>query len=175
MRPLFLSAAVLAASAAPAAAHVVLSPDRAAAGSYYAGELRIGHGCADAPTVSLRVEIPAEALSAKPQPKPGWRIRVEHVRLAEPRAGEDGRPVRDRVAAVTWSGDLPDDRFDTFGLMLRLPATAGVLLLPVVQRCRGGEARWTQPPAAGAGRPAHPAPVLTVEAAADPGAHRHDP
>lgn len=172
MRTALFTALALATIPGAAGAHVVTSPDRATAGAYYAGELRVGHGCAGSPTTSLRVEIPPQVLSAKPQPKPGWRIAVERAPLAEPRVGEGGQAIRDRVAAITWTGLLPDDRFDAFGLMLRLPPEAGALLLPVVQGCWKGEQRWTEAPAADGARPAHPAPRLVLEPAT-PAAHVH--
>jgi periplasmic copper chaperone A len=59
------------------------------------------------------------------------------------------------VSAVTWSGgSLPNEQFDEFGLVLKLPdvipASWGQQFwLPVVQTCAGGEARWDQVPAAG--------------------------
>lgn len=174
MRTLAPAGALLA-LAGPAAAHVVIAPATAPAGGYYAGVLRVSHGCDGAPTLALRVDIPAGVVSAKPQPKPGWTIQIEREPLPTPITSESGATVRDRAKAITWRGRLPDDEFDAFGLMLRLPAQAGPLALPVVQTCAKGETRWVEPIVAGAPRPPHPAPVLTLEpsAAAPEHAHAH--
>ena len=166
-----LAAALLATS--PAAAHVVLSQARAPAGSYYTAYLRVGHGCAGSATTALRVEIPAELPMVRPQPKPGWTLKIEHARLAQPVRGEGGRMQTERVSAITWSGGpLPDDQWDEFGVYAKLPARTGPLYLPAVQTCVQGEERWTDTPAPGGPpqRLAHPAPVVTLTPAegADP-------
>jgi uncharacterized protein YcnI len=141
-----------------AAGHVVLAPESSPVGAYYVGDLRVGHGCDGAATTELQVAIPAGVKDAKPQPKPGWTIAIDR---------EGGR-----VTALRWTGSLPADEFDNFGIMLVLdPSASGPLYLPVIQRCGTTEKRWTQIPAAGAAWtsvPA-PAPVLNVSPA-----HRMD-
>ncbi|MGN6500980.1 MAG: YcnI family protein [Tsuneonella sp.] len=128
--------------AGPAAAHIVFAEPSAAAGSYYAGFLRVSHGCGEAGTVSLRVEIPPAVLSARPQPKAGWALTIERAKLPQPVAGEGGATITERVTAVTWTGSLPADEFDQFGLMMKLPASAGPLYFPAVQTCTSGENAW---------------------------------
>ena len=135
MRKLILLAALLAPlpAAAPslALAHVVAAPGEAKAGSYSAIAFRVGHACAagDA-TLSLRVEIPDGVASARPQPKPGWTLDIE-------KAG-------DRATAITWTGRLPDDQFDDFAVLMKLPAQAGSLTFPVIQTCEKGESQWIE-------------------------------
>ena len=149
---------------AAAQAHIVFAEPDAAAGGYYAGFLRVSHGCAGSPTLSVRVEIPPGIMIARPQPKPGWTLSVEKAPLAKPIQSEGGQLVRDRVTAITWSGRLDADQFDQFGVMLRLPDAPGALYFPTVQRCETGRNDWTMIPAAG--QPWHavksPAPVLNV-------------
>ncbi len=153
-------------TAQPATAHVILSQPHAPSGAHYTAFLRVGHGCDGSATVAIRVEIPAEVRMARPQPKPGWTLAIEHVRLAQPERGEGGRPVEERVSAITWrGGPLPDDEWDDFGLAAKLPPRTGPLYFPVVQTCERGEARWTDIPAPGQ-RTAHPAPVVTLDPAA---------
>jgi uncharacterized protein YcnI len=132
MRKLILLAALLAAPV-PALAHVVAAPGEAKAGSYAAIAFRVGHACAagDA-TLKLRVEIPDGVASARPQPKPGWTIDVEKA--------------EDRATAVTWTGRLPDDQFDDFALLMKLPAEPSTLVFPVIQTCEKGESQWTEIP-----------------------------
>jgi len=170
MKTFVLFAAAL---ASPVAAHVVMAPAAATAGSYYAGEFRIGHGCGDAVTTAVRIEVPDGVLIARPRPKAGWAIEIERSLLAKPVVSE-GKEQRDRVSAITWRGHLPSDQFDGFGLMLKLPkGSSGPLYLPVQQSCGGETVAWSEIPAAGQswGALKHPAPVLTIEAA--PAGHGH--
>ena len=53
MKRLMIAAAAM--LAVPAQAHIVFAPAEAPAGSYYAGEFRVGHGCGDAATTAVRV------------------------------------------------------------------------------------------------------------------------
>lgn len=130
--------ALLALMATPAAAHVVAAPGEAKAGSYSAIAFRVGHACgAGDTTLKLRVEIPDGVASARPQPKTGWTIDVE----------KEG----DKATAVTWAGRLPDDQFDDFALLMKLPpltekAGARSLVFPVIQTCEKGESQWTEIP-----------------------------
>jgi len=159
---------LLALAAAPAAsAHIVFAEPVAQAGSYYAGFLRVGHGCGDSPTRAIRVEIPESVISARPQPKPGWTLAIEHRPLKTPIKGESGALITQRVSAITWTGDLPADQFDQFGMMLKLPGDAGPLYFRTVQRCASGSNDWVDIPAAPAAwhGTAMPAPMLMVRAA----------
>ena len=144
--------AALAATIADAAdAHVVLSQTHAPAGSHYTGYLRVTHGCDGAATTALRIEIPADVEGAKPQPKPGWTLSIEHQAK--------------RVSAITWTGGpLPDDQWDEFGLSAKLPARAGSVAFPSLQTCGQSEVRWSDLPAPGHPS-AHPAPAITLDPA----------
>jgi uncharacterized protein YcnI len=86
--------------------------------------------------------------------------------------GEGGKMLTQRVKAITWrGGPLPDDEWDQFGVMAKLPDAPGKLYFPAVQTCQTGEERWVEVPAPGeSARLAHPAPALTItpKAAPDP-------
>jgi uncharacterized protein YcnI len=158
-------AAALALAPAIAAAHIVADPAEAAAGTYQAVRLRVGHACSDAgATTAVRVEVPTGLASVRPQPKPGWTLQIERAK---------GEPST--VTAITWRGALPPDQFDEFAVLVRLPEQAGVLYFPTVQTCGREETRWTEIPRDGEARPAHPAPMLRVKAAAQPpqAGHHH--
>lgn len=148
-------------------AHIVFADPQATAGSYYAGFLRVSHGCGLADTVSIRVEIPAGVLSARPQPKPGWTLAVEHAPLPKPIQGEGGTTITQRVAAITWTGRLPADQFDQFGIMMKLPGAPGALYFPTTQRCTSGSNAWVNLPASPEAWHAtkNPAPMLMLTAA----------
>lgn len=160
--------ALLLAAAPAAQAHIVFAEPQAPPGSYYAGFLRVSHGCDGAATTAIRVSIPAAAESVKPQPKPGWTLSVEREPLPAPIKGDGGAEIRDRVVAVTWTGRLPADQFDQFGIMMKLSAEAsGPLYFPTVQQCGANSIGWTGIPAAGEAWHSlkTPAPVLNVGAA----------
>lgn len=134
-----------------AQAHVVAAPGEAKAGSYSAIAFRVGHACAAGDTtLKVRVEIPDAVASARPQPKTGWTIEVE----------KEG----DKASAITWTGRLPDDQFDDFAVLMKLPAQAGSLTFPVIQTCEKGESQWIE--IADPERPdeklTHPAPVVRL-------------
>jgi uncharacterized protein YcnI len=153
MTPLRILFTALAVAAAPALAHahVAASPGAAPAGSYAAVAFRVGHSCgAGLTTTSVRIELPEGLGSARPQPKTGWTLAIER----------DG----DRVAAVTWTGSLPDEQFDDFSILLNLPKTPGVLYFPALQGCGDAQSQWTEIPDAAGEALSRPAPALRVTA-----------
>ena len=162
-----LAATAIVLLAQSAAAHVAFAPATAEAGTTYVGALRVSHGCDGSATVKLRVEIPATLMGAKPQLKPGWTVTVERTPLAQPITGDNGKTITDRVSAITWTGRLPDEDFDDFTVLLKLPKDAGPLYLPAVQTCDSGSIAWTDIPKAGQAwhDVPHPAPVLTLQPA----------
>lgn len=130
-RPL-LPAVVLMLLASPALAHVAAEPRQAPAGAYQVIAFRVGHGCGKAATTALRIELPAGLASARPQPKPGWTLKIER----------DG----DRPTAIVWTGDLPGDQFDEFAILAKLPDQPGPLYFPAIQTCGADQAPWNQIP-----------------------------
>ena len=149
--------------AGAAQAHVVFTQPTATVGGHWAGALRVGHGCDGSATTSVRVEIPAGIVVARPRVPAGWSVAIEREALDEPVRAEGGGLLTERISAITWTGRLPDEQFEEFGLAAKLPDTSGPLVFPVVQTCERGEARWTEIAVAGAPRPSHPAPVLTLQ------------
>jgi uncharacterized protein YcnI len=140
----------------PAMAHVVAAPDTAKAGSYAAIAFRVGHACsAGDTTLSVRIEIPAGVASARPQPKPGWTYVIEQDIGADSKAAP---------SAITFTGRLPDEAFDDFSLLMKLPAAGEALVFPVIQICEKGESQWTEvaDPAAPGEKLSRPAPVLRL-------------
>jgi uncharacterized protein YcnI len=171
MRKIALSLLALAAPLAaplPALAHVVAAPDTARAGSYAAVAFRVGHACsAGDATLKVRIEIPPGVVSARPQPKPGWTYEIEREAGADPKAAP---------SAVTYVGRLPDEAFDEFPLLMKLPTTAETLIFPVIQTCEKGESQWTEVPSAEApgetlSRPAATLRLTPVEPM--PAGHQH--
>jgi periplasmic copper chaperone A len=142
--------AAIALAATSASAHVTLENATAPAGSYYKAVIRVPHGCDGAATTSIRVQIPAGVLQAKPMPKPGWVLKTTIAKLAQP-YDWDGTTITEDVREIAWSGgELPDAYYDEFVFRAKLPDGEGdAIWFPVIQTCTKGEARWIEIPAAG--------------------------
>ncbi|MAM95425.1 YcnI family protein [Parvibaculum sp.] len=161
-----LAAAVALATAAPAAAHVVLDEPMASAGAYYKAVFRVPHGCDGSPTTSVSVRIPEGVIAVKPQPKPGWTVKTETAPYAAAYQIH-GKEVSEGVVEVTWEGGpLPDDMFDEFALTMKLPDDKETMMIffPVTQTCEEGAISWDEFPAPGVDPHslAHPAPALML-------------
>lgn len=159
---------LLAALAMPAAAHVTANPDRADA-AFFKTDFRVGHGCDGSPVTALRIQIPEEVDSVRPQPVAGWDIELTR---AEPDTGEgddtDAGDTADeddtddtdadgddadgdeegRVTEVAWTGgSLPDEHVQEFGLSIHITDDAPeVLWFPTIQECEEGEIGWVTIP-----------------------------
>jgi uncharacterized protein YcnI len=161
------AAALVVLIAAPALAHVTVSPGAAPADSFATLTFQVPHGCEGSSTTSLAIQIPAGVVSVKPQPKPGWEITIEEGTLPEP-VDYFGETITEGVLSVTWTGGPLEDRFmDLFGLSVKLPAGEGeTLYFPAVQTCEEGETAWIQIPAEGQTEDEleEPAPALVLTA-----------
>jgi uncharacterized protein YcnI len=146
-------------------AHITLATREAKSGAYYQAVFDVPHGCDGAPMTALTVTIPAGIVIAKPQPKPGWTLIITREKLATPVTSESGRPITQRVTTISWTGGpLPDDEFDQFVMVMRLPDTTGPLYFPTLQSCGPTETRWTEIPPAGKTPHdvRHPPPYVTL-------------
>jgi periplasmic copper chaperone A len=149
MKPHWIAALLLAAGAAQA--HVTLDVSEAVAGKPFKTAFKVGHGCDGAATTQLTVRLPAGLRAAKPVPKPGWRLSLQHTAAGE-------------LVAVTWTAQtaadaLQDDWYDEFVLRAVLPAEPGELSFAVRQDCGAASADWSGP--AGSDTPAARLRVLS--------------
>lgn len=114
--------------------------------------MRIPHGCEGGlATDTIKIQLPADFQSVKPQFKSGWKAAV-----SKNAAGQ---------FEVSWSGgSLPDDQFDDFGMSVKFPKKAGDYALPTVQYCGSSSVAWIE--VAHNGQDSHsldkPAPVVKV-------------
>jgi copper(I)-binding protein len=153
MKTIFRSL-LLAALLSPAAAeaHVVLQETHAEAGTKYTARFRVGHGCGEAATTALTIQIPPTVIDVVPYQQGGWSLAT--VRN------------NNRITMVTWKGGpLPAKQVGDFNMLVTLPRQPGSLVFLAIQSCGATEQAWTQPP--GGNNPARPAPVLTLVAAGD--------
>lgn len=165
-RSLIVSLLMLAAS--PALAHVTANPDSGAAGSYFETAFRVSHGCEGTDTIALSIKMPPGTVTAKPQAKAGWTVEIRKSKLPAPVAAGHGRMADEQVDEIIWRGGvLPNDQYDTFGVLMKLPEKAGeTLWFPVTQTCVKGSHSWSEIPAEG--QQWHdlksPAPFVKIEA-----------
>jgi len=149
---------------APAMAHIVASPDTAITGDWFRTALRVSHGCEGKDTKKITVFVPNNILIIKPQAKPGWKIDITKRKLAKPVAGPHG-PITEVTEKISWTGELPDQYFDEFGLSMKLPDQLGEIALLVLQECKKGFLFWKDMP--GKSHKGHhegfPAPVIKLK------------
>lgn len=171
-RPLRLITGVIAgltlAVGAPlaASAHVHVTPGEASAGVTENLVFSFSHGCDDAATTSLTVEIPDGVTNVVPVADANWTIERE--------VGGNGA-----VTSVTFAAREPIENGlkGTVALDARFDATLAdtSVAFPVVQTCTEGSYEWTQ--VAADGQDPHdldtPAPVVAVGAVADGDDHDH--
>lgn len=134
-----------------ASAHIMLQQQEAKVGESYRAVFSVPHGCGDAATTKIEVQIPEGVVSVKPMPKPGWQldlVRGKYDRSYKVYHGAVAEGVKD----VTWIGSLPNDYYDEFVMSVFLTdglVPGRTLYFPVVQGCANGENRWTEIPADG--------------------------
>jgi len=168
--PIVLPALVALGLLAPSAdAHVTLESRSAPAGSYYKAVFRVPHGCEGAATTGLRVQLPEGAVSVKPMPKPGWTLAIVRAPLSTPIKADHGT-ITEVVREVSWEGGrLPDEQFDEFALMMKLPDAPGRLYFPVIQECDAKVVRWIDIPSESASSASRtPAPGMTLTPKSSP-------
>jgi len=147
MRNLFATLTALAFFTTPASAHVTANPNKGEAGTYFQTSFRVSHGCDGSPTKSVKITLPAGFITVKPQYKAGWKLDIVKRKLDKPVRAAHGKTATEEFAQIVWSGgNLPDEQYDEFGLLVKLPDTVGKLWFPVIQECESGELRWNEVP-----------------------------
>ena len=163
--------ALLALSAMPASAHVVLQNATASPGTSYKAVLSVPHGCDGSATTKLSLQVPEGLIAVKPMAKPGWTIDVTKGKYERSYSFMHGMTVSEGAKQITWTGRLEDafvDEFAFAGFVADTLKDGDVLVLPTVQECDKGIERWVE--IAAAGQAPHslksPAPLLKIAATA---------
>jgi uncharacterized protein YcnI len=166
-----LAAAGVLAGAGAAFAHVTIHPD-----SYPRGAsdgtltFRVPNEENAANTTKVDVFFPAAEpiASVLVAPVPGWTATVKTVKLAKPIVTDDGN-ITDAVSEVLWTGGrIAPGQYQDFTVAFgQLPTGADQLVFKALQTYSDGTVvRWIDESVAGQPEPEHPAPVLTLTAAA---------
>ncbi len=155
---------------AAASAHVEITPDSTAAGSYSLLTFGVGHGCNGSPTTKVTINLPQEVNDATPTVNPNWTISKTTEQLATPQKLSNGSSVTERTSQVIYTAKTPLDAHqrDALVLSLQLPETAGkTLYFPTLQNCETGETNWADVATAGQDPESlkAPAPMIAVTAA----------
>lgn len=162
------SAAALLLFAAPALAHITVTPDSVPAGSTTELIFHVPNEEAKADTVKIDVQIPTTHPIAQllVRPVPGWTATVKTIKLPKPVTTDDGT-FDTAVSEVIWSGgQIPPGQFQDFAISCdSLPDGPGQLVFKAIQTYSDGDiVRWIDLQAPGQPEPAHPAPAVTLTA-----------
>jgi uncharacterized protein YcnI len=173
-RPLIVLLGVmtaLAASVGVAAAHVTVSSPDAAPGGFGKVTFRVPNESDTASTVSVRIQIPAQAAMASlsTQPVPGWKVTTTTANLPKPVESE-GVKISTYVSVVEFraadGGGIAPGEFQEFSVSGGPLPDVEQVAFPVVQSYSdGSESAWIEPTVDGQPEPEHPAPVLTLSGA----------
>ncbi|TAM68204.1 MAG: DUF1775 domain-containing protein [Microbacteriaceae bacterium] len=161
------SALALAAPLA-ASAHVHVTPDQAAAGSYAVLTFRVPTESATASTVKLEVDFPTTTpfSTVSYQPITGWQAVVTTVKLATP-VKTATATITEAVSKVVWTADaasaIAPGQFQQFSVSAGPVPDTGSVMLPAHQTYSDGTVvDWNQPTPASGSEPQHPAPTLYI-------------
>ncbi len=172
--PLFLATAALLAGAVPAHAHIVLQNQEAQIGTTFRAVLVVGHGCGDAATTAVRVQIPEGFYNVRPMLKAGWTVETVRGPYETPFESH-GSMLEEGVKEISWSGgELPNDFFDEFVFRGTFGAdvpTDQPFYFPVVQTCGDTEDAWID--TSGDADAEFPAPSVTLSPAEASDGHHH--
>lgn len=153
-------------AAAPASAHVTVTPSTTVAGEYALLTFSVPHGCDGSATTKLAIDIPDGINVVTPTINQGWTVEKQ----TEPVKGQSEET--DRVSRVIYTAKkpLPDGYRDAFELDVPLPVKAGrTLTFPTTQTCVKGTTEWNEVPKAGQSEDdlEAPAPAFELTAADD--------
>jgi uncharacterized protein YcnI len=166
VRPVALAVLMSLAIAAPAQAHVTVTPAAVAAGSTATLTFRCPNERTAATTTELTVQMPEDFpfANVEVQPVPGWHAAITMRTLATPLAGPHG-PITRAVDTIAWTGGaIAPGAAQTFVIRAGpMPRDGTALPFKAIQQYSNGEVvRWIELQNPGDAAPANPAPVVRV-------------
>ena len=160
-------AALIVASAMPAAAHVTVNPKEATVGGYAKLTFRVPNEKDDASTVKLEVALPEESpfASVSVRPAQGWTVTTEKRKLAKPIKNHDSE-ITEAVAKIVWTANATSavgpGQFQEFDISVGpVPEVTQIIFKALQTYSDGDIVRWIEEPKEGA-ELERPAPVLKV-------------
>jgi uncharacterized protein YcnI len=169
MRLALLTGATVLLLAVPAAAHVTVhGEDAVRDGDDARIVFTVPNEESTAKTTKVDITLPTDTPIAGvyAENKPGWSVTTERVTLKTPIETDDGK-ITTAVNRVVWTataGGTGAGQFDEFVLAAgHLPDTASLTFKALQTYSSGETVRWIET----AADAEHPAPVLTLGAAAD--------
>jgi MYXO-CTERM domain-containing protein len=151
IRAVVIAVAGAAVLAAPAAAHVTISPTSSRPADLQQYRVLVPNEESDKDTTGIDVQLPADVDAALAQTEAGWRAQV--VR-------KDGQPRLIRYRG----GRIPPDGYFAFHIIVRNPVKTGTVTFKTLQHYTGGEVvRWI-----GSADSDQPSPRVTLSESATP-------
>ncbi|MCO8271275.1 YcnI family protein [Actinoplanes sp. TRM 88003] len=162
--------------ATPAAAHVTVNPDTAAAGGYAKVTFRVPNESDSESTTKVEVNLPADKPVASVSVKPvnGWDVATTVSKLDKPLEAH-GAQITEAVSKITWTAkagnEVKPGQFQEFDVSMGpLPASGDMIFKALQTYSDGNVVRWIDEPTTDGTEPESPAPVLKIGAAAAEGA-----
>jgi uncharacterized protein YcnI len=159
--------------AAPAWAHVSVSPSEATRGGFATLTFQVPNETEDSNTTKVSIQFPQDhpIADASVRAVAGWDIAVTKKKLTTPVTTDEGDTLDEAVDTVTWTatGDgIAPGYFEQFQVSVGLPADGDTLTFPALQTYSDGTVvRWIDPTTPGGAEPEHPAPTVTLTAGDD--------
>jgi uncharacterized protein YcnI len=156
-----------------ASAHVSVSSADATQGGFGKVTFRVPTESDTASTVKIRIQLPTKTplASVSIQPVAGWTYKATTEKLNPPVVADDGDKITETVSVVEFDaapgGGIKPGEFQEFSLAVGPIPKVDSLVFNVIQSYSDGkDVAWIEPTVAGSPEPEHPAPVLTLAAAA---------
>jgi uncharacterized protein len=166
--------AVVLLTAAPAWAHVTVSPSEASAGSETTLTFQVPNEKEDANTTKVQVSFPQEHPIADAQVEaiPGWSAVVATTQLKTPITTDEGASLTEGVNTITWTATdgkgIQPGYFQQFKVAVGLPDDTTTLEFPALQTYSDGDVvRWIDPVIEGGPEAEFPEPTVTLTAGGD--------
>ena len=161
-----LAVGAMVAAAVPASAHVEITPESAAKGSFSMFGFSVPNEKDNASTVKVEVTFPTDTpiASVSVLPLAGWTWTAEKTKVATPIKTDDGT-VTEAVSKITWTGgEIKPGEFQLFTVSAGpLPTKGKEVVFKAVQTYSDGSVvRWIESTPKGGPEPEFPAPVLTL-------------
>ena len=144
----FLAISFLSVCAPLALAHVSVAPASVAAGQTWRGVVRVAHGCDNAPTTAVELNLPAGVSRIQASASLGWQMQQSATKLSW--TAEPGKSL-----APKEKGEFPFE--------FQAPKQAGPLWIGIAQKCGATTIHWFDVPRQGTSTEGMKTPAALVQ------------